>query len=91
MGNFRRSIRALTAVLAGKSPSLDMGETYRHLFGSGAFSWIVLGFGTRMGGGCTNGHGLVGCARLRPGSLAATACFFGVATLVSLALDRSAR
>ncbi len=88
----------VSAIIAGRSPSLDMGDTYRHFFGSGGLSWLVLlfggvlvGFGTRMGGGCTSGHGLVGCARLRPGSLASTACFFGIAVLVSLALDRWAR
>jgi uncharacterized membrane protein YedE/YeeE len=47
---------------------------------------LLVGLGTRMAGGCTSGHGLVGCARLQPGSLVSTACFFGVGIVVSMAL-----
>jgi uncharacterized membrane protein YedE/YeeE len=52
---------------------------------------LLVGFGTRMAAGCTSGHGLVGCGRLRPASLVATACFFGTAIVVSLALEHLAR
>ena len=38
-----------------------------------------MGFGTRLGSGCTSGHGLCGLARLSRRSVAATAVFFGVA------------
>jgi hypothetical protein len=48
---------------------------------------IFVGAGTSMAGGCTSGHGLVGCARLQPGSLVATASFFGTAIAVSLLLS----
>lgn len=44
---------------------------------------LLVGFGTVIGGGCTSGHGLTGCARLRPGSLAATATFLGIAILLA--------
>ncbi len=43
---------------------------------------LLVGFGTQMAGGCTSGHGLIGCATLQPGSLLATASFFGTAILV---------
>ncbi len=44
---------------------------------------LLVGFGTRMGSGCTSGHGVCGLARLSPRSLAAVAVFmaFGFATV----------
>lgn len=36
---------------------------------------LIVGFGTRLGSGCTSGHGVCGMARLSPRSLAATAAF----------------
>ena len=36
---------------------------------------LLVGFGTRLGNGCTSGHGVCGIARLSPRSLAATAVF----------------
>lgn len=47
------------------------------------FGGILVGAGTAMAGGCTSGHGLTGVARLQPGSLAATAAFFGAGALAS--------
>lgn len=40
---------------------------------------LLVGFGTRLGSGCTSGHGLCGLSRLSRRSIAATAVFFGVA------------
>jgi uncharacterized membrane protein YedE/YeeE len=42
---------------------------------------LLVGFGTRLGSGCTSGHGVCGIARLSKRSIAATATFFGVAIL----------
>ena len=36
---------------------------------------LLVGFGTRLGNGCTSGHGVCGLARLSPRSLAATMTF----------------
>jgi len=36
---------------------------------------LLVGFGTRLGSGCTSGHGICGLARLSPRSLAATLIF----------------
>jgi uncharacterized protein len=47
---------------------------------------VLVGFGTRMAGGCTSGHGLSGLSRLQPGSALATVAFFGTAAAVSLLL-----
>jgi len=36
---------------------------------------LAVGLGTRLGGGCTSGHGVCGIARLSPRSIVATATF----------------
>lgn len=43
---------------------------------SGGF---LVGFGTRMGNGCTSGHGIFGIARLSPRSIVATLLFIASA------------
>jgi uncharacterized membrane protein YedE/YeeE len=40
---------------------------------------LLVGFGTRLGGGCTSGHGVCGLGRLSKRSFAAVATFFVVA------------
>jgi uncharacterized membrane protein YedE/YeeE len=44
---------------------------------------LLVGFGTRMGSGCTSGHGICGIARLSPRSIVATLAFMlaGFATV----------
>ena len=44
---------------------------------------LAVGFGTRLGNGCTSGHGVCGMARLSPRSISATVTFlaFGLATV----------
>ena len=44
---------------------------------------LLVGFGTRLGAGCTSGHGVCGLARRSPRSLLATLTFmlFGVLTV----------
>jgi uncharacterized membrane protein YedE/YeeE len=44
---------------------------------------LLVGFGTRLGSGCTSGHGICGVSRLSPRSIAATALFMasGFATV----------
>ena len=43
---------------------------------------LLVGFGTRQGGGCTSGHGVCGVARLSIRSIAATAIFMATAVVV---------
>jgi uncharacterized membrane protein YedE/YeeE len=38
---------------------------------------LLVGFGTRLGSGCTSGHGVCGLARLSPRSALATVLFMG--------------
>ena len=47
---------------------------------------LLVGFGTRLGGGCTSGHGVCGLARLSTRSIAATAVFMATAILTSFVL-----
>ena len=42
---------------------------------------LLVGFGTRLGSGCTSGHGVCGLARGSRRSLVATAVFMGAAIL----------
>ncbi|MFE7391828.1 YeeE/YedE family protein [Streptomyces sp. NPDC057582] len=72
----------------------DMGPGFRNLVTANPTTMIALlfvggvlvGFGTRLAGGCSSGHGLSGCGRLRPVSIVATAVFFGTAIVVSFLL-----
>ena len=42
---------------------------------------LFVGFGTKLGNGCTSGHGVCGLSRLSLRSLTAVAVFMGVAAL----------
>jgi uncharacterized membrane protein YedE/YeeE len=81
-------------VAGGGAIDLSLDPAWADHFGSGASAMaaalsggLLVGFGTRLAGGCTSGHGLVGCALLSPRSLVATGAFFGTAIVVSLLLD----
>jgi uncharacterized protein len=74
----------LIAGLIGYSMSLPSMPT----------SWMVtivagllVGFGTRLGGGCTSGHGICGIARLSARSVAATIIFM-LTAIVTVAFVR---
>lgn len=57
------------------------------VFGAGG---VLIGFGTRLAGGCTSGHGIVGMAQLAPSSIVATLSFMGAGFLLTNALLRAA-
>lgn len=46
-------------------------------WGALAIAGVLVGVGTRYGGGCTSGHGVCGLSRRSPRSLAATGIFMG--------------
>ena len=48
---------------------------------------LLVGFGSRMGSGCTSGHGVLGLARLSPRSMVAAATFL-TAGVVAVAVLR---
>lgn len=68
--------------LFGALPVLEFQAGWLELTLAG----LLVGFGTRLGAGCTSGHGVCGIARLSPRSLVATLCFMaaGFATVFVL-------
>jgi uncharacterized protein len=52
-------------------PASDIDTSYPLLIVAG----LLVGFGTRMGSGCTSGHAVCGIGRLSPRSLTATLSF----------------
>lgn len=67
------------AVLMGRLPPLVVTHSAALLVCAG----LLVGFGTRMGSGCTSGHGVCGIARLSRRSIVATLVFMatGAATV----------
>lgn len=67
---FAAAFGRLPAVTVAASPGLI------------AVAGLLVGIGTRMGAGCTSGHGILGLARLSKRSAVATATFLaaGIAT-----------
>jgi uncharacterized membrane protein YedE/YeeE len=47
---------------------------------------VLVGYGARMAGGCTSGHGITGCSTRSSGSLVAVATFVVTAVIVTLIL-----
>lgn len=66
----------LAAMLRGV-PQISVTDSLPLLVAGG----LLVGFGTRLGSGCTSGHGVCGIARLSPRSLAATAVFMTAGAL----------
>jgi uncharacterized membrane protein YedE/YeeE len=85
-----------STLLAGRwhlTPGLASAGFARVTGGSAVVGAVVLvvggmfvGFGTRMAGGCTSGHGMCGVSRLQRGSLVATVAFFGTGVATAFAL-----
>jgi uncharacterized membrane protein YedE/YeeE len=57
------------------APRIDAG------LGTLVAAGLLVGFGTRMGAGCTSGHGVCGLSRLSPRSLVATLVFMAAGFL----------
>lgn len=47
---------------------------------------LLVGFGSRLGSGCTSGHGVCGIGRLSPRSILSTIIFMGVAMITVLVI-----
>ncbi len=71
-------IAAPLALLAAL-PEIRVDTSYPVLVAAG----LLVGVGTRYGGGCTSGHGVCGVSRASPRSIAATVAFMaaGFATV----------
>nr|WP_232630587.1 YeeE/YedE family protein [Methylobacterium sp. Leaf118] len=72
----------LFAWLSGAWPAMHGVASLPVLAGAG----LLVGFGTRLGSGCTSGHGVAGLARLSPRSLAAVFTFLATGMLTVTAL-----
>ena len=73
-----RALFVLGLILAGFAWHAFAGPApVREGFGLGwaALAGLLVGFGTRLGGGCTSGHGVCGIGRLSTRSFAAVAIF----------------
>ena len=70
---------ALTFALYPPSASLDFSHTNVLWM---AVAGLLVGVGTRLGGGCTSGHGVCGISRGSTGGVAATVVFMIVAGIV---------
>jgi len=68
----------LVEALGGALPPLAVDASLPAIIAGG----LLVGFGTRLGGGCTSGHGVCGLARFSPRSLAATAVFMAAGAAV---------
>jgi hypothetical protein len=69
---------ALTGLFAGFTLPVPAMPTWGIVVAAG----LLVGFGVRLSGGCTSGHGVCGMARLSPRSIAATLIFMATAALV---------
>ena len=68
--------------LASARPAIDFTAGPMTLLIAG----LLVGFGTRLGSGCTSGHGVCGLARLSPRSLVAVLTFMAAGALTVLVL-----
>ena len=71
--------------LSGMQPKFQVTEQPALLVTGG----LLVGFGTRLGSGCTSGHGVCGVSRLSPRSLVAVVTFMA-AGMVTVALAKTA-
>ena len=65
---------AITSLLV-RRPDIEVTSSMPLLIAAG----LLVGFGTRLGNGCTSGHGVCGIGRLSPRSIAATLTFMAAA------------
>ena len=77
-------VAPLSAALVGFTLPIPQMPTSLIVVAAGG---LLVGFGTRLGNGCTSGHGVCGIARLSPRSITATAIFMAAAIVV-VALTR---
>ncbi len=80
---FGLPLGAATLAAAGHAPVLHFPVSLPLLLISG----LLVGYGTRLGSGCTSGHGVCGLSRFSIRSIAATVTFMG-AGFLTVALTR---
>lgn len=83
----------LTGLIGGAALSIVLWESaalFRPMrpLGVLAVAGLLVGFGTRLGKGCTSGHGVCGVATGAKDSIAATMIFVGVAMVTVFIFNR---
>jgi uncharacterized membrane protein YedE/YeeE len=76
------SAPVLYRLIGGALPEIEISSSWAVIIAAG----LLVGFGTRLGSGCTSGHGVCGMARLSKRSIAATAIFMATAFITSFVL-----
>ena len=78
----------LFRLAAGHGPDVRLGAPLDAFWPVLVIAGLLVGYGTRLGSGCTSGHGVCGLSRLSRRSLVATALFMasGFATVAAMRL-----
>ena len=71
-------------VLSNNPIAFEITHSYLLIIPGG----FLVGFGTRLGGGCTSGHGICGIGRLSVNSMVATATFVAIGVLTVFTLQQ---
>ncbi|BAU90007.1 YeeE/YedE family protein [Methylorubrum populi] len=71
----------LFRLAAGHWPEVRLAASWEASWPVLVVAGLLVGYGTRLGSGCTSGHGVCGLARLSPRSLAAVATFMATAII----------
>lgn len=78
----------LAPLAAGQFISAPIPVTAPHPLWAMILGGAAVGYGARLGSGCTSGHGVCGVARMSKRSLAATATFMATAIATVFILHR---
>lgn len=76
---------ALVTLIGGERPAFTMNASYPATIIAG----LLVGFGTRLGSGCTSGHGVCGLSRLSPRSMVSVGLFMAMG-MITVAAMRTA-
>lgn len=74
----------LYALVRSEAPAFEMDAGWPLIVVGG----LLVGYGTRLGSGCTSGHGVCGLSRLSPRAMASVALFMG-AGMATVAVIRA--
>ncbi|MEI6833217.1 MAG: YeeE/YedE thiosulfate transporter family protein [bacterium] len=88
-----RILFVLGALLGGFVASQIWPENFSNLISGTnyprlAMAGLLVGFGTKMGNGCTSGHGVCGIGRLSPRGVVATVTFMALGILTVVVIGR---
>lgn len=88
-----RILFVMGSVLGGFIASRIWPENFSNLLANSnyarlAIAGLLVGFGTKMGNGCTSGHGVCGIGRLSPRGIIATITFMALGILTVFVIGR---